>query len=85
MKLLRGTRVALTVLFSHKLRTALATLGVVIGVVAGAITEVAQFAWSAAAADHVEVARWRATAPADPSRTTARPGGDDDDGGGSPR
>lgn len=32
MKLLRGTRMALTALFSHKLRTALATLGVVIGV-----------------------------------------------------
>jgi proteasome lid subunit RPN8/RPN11 len=32
---------------------------VVIGVVAGAVTEVAQFAWSDAAGDHVEVARWR--------------------------
>lgn len=32
MKLLRGTGMALTALFSHKLRTALATLGVVIGV-----------------------------------------------------
>jgi len=32
MKLLRGTRMALTALFSHKLRTTLATLGVVIGV-----------------------------------------------------
>jgi [CysO sulfur-carrier protein]-S-L-cysteine hydrolase len=30
----------------------------VIGVTAGGVTEVAQFAWSDAAADHVEVARW---------------------------
>jgi proteasome lid subunit RPN8/RPN11 len=32
---------------------------VVIGVDAHAITEVAQFAWSEAARDHVEIARWR--------------------------
>lgn len=32
MKLLKGTRIALKTLFSHKLRTALATLGIVIGV-----------------------------------------------------
>jgi len=32
----------------------------VIGVAGGAITEVAQFAWSDAAGDHVEVARWSA-------------------------
>lgn len=32
MKLIRGTRIALTALFGHKLRTALATLGIVIGV-----------------------------------------------------
>lgn len=31
---------------------------VVIGVTAAAVTEVAQFAWSAAADDYVEVARW---------------------------
>lgn len=31
---------------------------VVIGVAAGAVTEVAQFAWSADAGDHVEIARW---------------------------
>jgi proteasome lid subunit RPN8/RPN11 len=31
----------------------------VIGVIGGMITEVAQFAWSAKARDHVEVARWR--------------------------
>ena len=31
----------------------------VIGVAEGAITEAAQFAWSAAAGDHVEIARWR--------------------------
>jgi [CysO sulfur-carrier protein]-S-L-cysteine hydrolase len=30
----------------------------VVGVAAGAVTEVAQFAWSDAAHDHVEVARW---------------------------
>jgi putative ABC transport system permease protein len=34
MKLLRGTRIALRTLFAHKLRTALATLGIVIGVCA---------------------------------------------------
>jgi [CysO sulfur-carrier protein]-S-L-cysteine hydrolase len=58
---------------------------VVIGVVAGAITEVAQFAWSPAAADHVEVARWRVGAPA---ATGARSDGGDRDGGdrdGAPR
>lgn len=32
MKLIKGTRIALKTLFSHKLRTALATLGIVIGV-----------------------------------------------------
>ena len=32
MKLVRGTRIAIKTLFSHKLRTALATLGIVIGV-----------------------------------------------------
>lgn len=32
MKLVKGTRIALKTLFSHKLRTALATLGIVIGV-----------------------------------------------------
>ena len=32
---------------------------VVVGVAAGAIVEVAQFAWSDAAGDHVEIARWR--------------------------
>lgn len=31
----------------------------VIGVADGAITEAAQFAWSEAAGDHVEIARWR--------------------------
>jgi len=31
----------------------------VIGVLAGEITEAAQFAWSAAEADYVEIARWR--------------------------
>lgn len=31
----------------------------VIGVVAGAITELAQFAWSEAELDHVEIARWQ--------------------------
>ena len=31
---------------------------VVIGVAGGAITEVAQFAWSDAARDHIEIARW---------------------------
>ncbi len=31
---------------------------VVIGVLEGVITEVAQFAWSATVVDHVEVARW---------------------------
>lgn len=34
MKVLRGTRIALRTLFGHKLRTALATLGIVIGVCA---------------------------------------------------
>ncbi|HDY72005.1 MAG TPA: peptide ABC transporter permease, partial [Nitrospirae bacterium] len=32
MKLIKGTRIALKALFSHKLRTALSTLGIVIGV-----------------------------------------------------
>ncbi|TAN41651.1 MAG: FtsX-like permease family protein [Nitrospirae bacterium] len=32
MKLIKGTRIALKTLFSHKLRTALATLGIVVGV-----------------------------------------------------
>lgn len=32
----------------------------VVGVAGGAITEAAQFAWSAAAGDYVEIARWRA-------------------------
>jgi len=32
---------------------------VVIGVIAGSIAEVAQFAWSDAQGDHVEIARWR--------------------------
>jgi putative ABC transport system permease protein len=32
MKLVKGTRIALKTLFSHKLRTALATLGIVVGV-----------------------------------------------------
>lgn len=32
MKLLKGTRIALKTLFSHKLRTGLATLGIVVGV-----------------------------------------------------
>ena len=32
---------------------------VVVGVAAGAITEVAQFAWSTTAGDYVEIARWR--------------------------
>ena len=32
MKLLKGTKIALKTLFSHKLRTALATLGIVVGV-----------------------------------------------------
>ncbi|MEW6108031.1 MAG: ABC transporter permease [Nitrospirota bacterium] len=32
MKVLKGTRIALKTLFSHKLRTALATLGIVVGV-----------------------------------------------------
>jgi [CysO sulfur-carrier protein]-S-L-cysteine hydrolase len=36
---------------------------VVVGVAAGAITEVAQFAWSDAARDYVEVARWTGGAP----------------------
>lgn len=58
---------------------------VVIGVVAGAITEVAQFAWSEAAADHVEIARWQVATPAGPARAAVRPDGDDGDGGGSPR
>jgi proteasome lid subunit RPN8/RPN11 len=31
----------------------------VVGVADGAITEVAQFAWSGADEDHVEIARWR--------------------------
>jgi proteasome lid subunit RPN8/RPN11 len=35
---------------------------VVIGVTDGAVTEVAQFAWSDAARDHVEIARWTAEA-----------------------
>lgn len=34
----------------------------VIGTAAGAITSVAQFAWSAAARDFVEIARWRGEA-----------------------
>jgi proteasome lid subunit RPN8/RPN11 len=32
---------------------------VVIGVAGGEVTEVAQYAWSDAANDHVEIARWR--------------------------
>jgi proteasome lid subunit RPN8/RPN11 len=35
----------------------------VIGAAPGAVTEVAQFAWSAAAGDFVEIARWRAEPP----------------------
>lgn len=31
----------------------------VIGVAGGAVTEVAQFAWSEPAGDHIEIARWR--------------------------
>jgi len=33
---------------------------IVVGVIAGAIVEVAQFAWSGAARDYVEIARWTA-------------------------
>lgn len=33
----------------------------VVGVTDGAVTEAAQFAWSEAAGDHVEIARWEVT------------------------
>jgi proteasome lid subunit RPN8/RPN11 len=36
---------------------------VVIGVLHGSVHEAAQFAWSAAAGDYIEVARWRVGAP----------------------
>ncbi|TMQ06883.1 MAG: hypothetical protein E6J90_44990 [Deltaproteobacteria bacterium] len=36
---------------------------VVVGVTGGAVTDVAQFAWSDAARDYVEIARWTAGAP----------------------
>jgi proteasome lid subunit RPN8/RPN11 len=52
---------------------------VVIGVAAGAVSEAAQFAWSASAGDYVEIARWAV------DERSEKMGGGTGSGGGSPQ